>query len=133
MKVTPDCRVAQGYLACSTLDKYFACAVKFIAFCQVLQKIKGPACAPNIILFKSSCLLQVIRNEGLIYMVLEYGDIDLARLLAKHEKAQRDGGVTDLDENFIRLYWQQMLQVLEVNNLNESYTLCVEFSRSMDA
>lgn len=45
-------------------------------------------------------------------MVLEYGDIDLARLLAKHEKAQREGGVTDLDENFIRLYWQQMLQVV---------------------
>jgi hypothetical protein len=44
-------------------------------------------------------------------MVLEYGDIDLARLLAKHEKAQREGGAIDLDENFIRLYWQQMLQV----------------------
>ena len=44
-------------------------------------------------------------------MVLEYGDIDLARLLAKHEKACRDGGSQELDENFIRLYWQQMLQV----------------------
>jgi len=53
----------------------------------------------------------VIKGEGLIYMVLEYGDIDLARLLARHEAAQREGGATDLDENFIRLYWQQMLQV----------------------
>ena len=43
-------------------------------------------------------------------MVLEYGDIDLARLLAKHEKARREDGAEDLDENFIRLYWQQMLQ-----------------------
>ena len=43
-------------------------------------------------------------------MVLEYGDIDLARLLAKHEKACREGGSQELDENFIRLYWQQMLQ-----------------------
>lgn len=44
-------------------------------------------------------------------MVLEYGDIDLARLLAKHEQARREGGGADeLDENFIRLYWQQMLQ-----------------------
>lgn len=60
--------------------------------------------------------LQVVRSEGLIYMVLEYGDIDLARLLAKHEKAQREGGVTDLDENFIRLYWQQMLQVFLLIN-----------------
>ena len=57
-------------------------------------------------------LLQVLQAEGIIYMVLECGDIDLARLLAKHEQAQRQGhGVDEIDENFIRLYWQQMLQV----------------------
>jgi hypothetical protein len=56
--------------------------------------------------------VQVVQSEGLIYMVLEYGDIDLARLLAKHEKARREDGAEDLDENFIRLYWQQMLQVI---------------------
>ncbi len=55
--------------------------------------------------------LQVIKSEGLIYMVLEYGDIDLARLLQRHEATQKEGGSTELDENFIRLYWQQMLQV----------------------
>lgn len=55
-------------------------------------------------------LEQVIKSEGLIYMVLEYGDIDLARLLQRHEAAQKEGGCTELDENFIRLYWQQMLQ-----------------------
>ena len=55
--------------------------------------------------------MQVIKSEGLIYMVLEYGDIDLARLLQRHEAAQKEGGSTELDENFIRLYWQQMLQV----------------------
>ncbi len=53
---------------------------------------------------------QVIRGEGLIYMVMEYGDIDLARLLARHEAAQRERGAPEPDENFIRLYWQQMLQ-----------------------
>ncbi len=53
---------------------------------------------------------QVIRGEGLIYMVMEYGDIDLARLLARHEAAQRERGALEPDENFIRLYWQQMLQ-----------------------
>ena len=57
-------------------------------------------------------------SEGLIYMVLEYGDIDLARLLAKHEQARREGGgADDLDENFIRLYWQQMLQVTSCGKL----------------
>ena len=54
---------------------------------------------------------QVLRQEGIIYMVLECGDIDLARLLARHEKGRREGAAGEIDENFIRLYWQQMLQV----------------------
>lgn len=54
----------------------------------------------------------MLRAEGIIYMVLEYGDIDLARLLEKRARAraQLQQG-SDLDGNFIRLYWQQMLQV----------------------
>lgn len=62
---------------------------------------------------------QVFREEGLIYMVLEYGDIDLARLLHNHEEARRRAAIDStgvsgpgtMDENFVRLYWQQMLQV----------------------
>jgi hypothetical protein len=63
---------------------------------------------------------QVFRAEGLIYMVQEYGEIDLARLLSKHDTARREASGAgeqrtllqdNLDENFIRLYWQQMLQV----------------------
>lgn len=60
-------------------------------------------------------LLQVFHAEGLMYMVLEYGDIDLARLLAKHEQARRAGGgaaAGEIDSNFIRLYWQQMLRAV---------------------
>lgn len=67
------------------------------------------------------CRLQVFTDEGLIYMVQEYGEIDLARLLAKHDAVRRAAAGVDLakggllqdnlDENFIRLYWQQMLQV----------------------
>lgn len=60
-----------------------------------------------------AALMQVFHNEGLIYMVQEYGEIDLARLLAKHEAARRQGGGADeIDENFIRLYWQQMLRAV---------------------
>lgn len=57
--------------------------------------------------------LQVHRAEGIIYMVLECGEIDLARLLQKREAARREQGIAaeDLDENFIRLYWEQMLTV----------------------
>ncbi|KAK2075783.1 hypothetical protein QBZ16_001524 [Prototheca wickerhamii] len=54
---------------------------------------------------------EVYRAEGIIYMVLECGEIDLARLLQKREAARREQGqpVSSLDENFIRLYWEQML------------------------
>ncbi len=76
-------------------------------------RVPSLALATDILL--TYCMLprarQVIQGEGLIYMVLEYGDIDLARLLARHEAHRREGGATELDENFIRLYWQQMLQV----------------------
>lgn len=53
------------------------------------------------------------RAEGIIFMVLECGEIDLARLLQKREAARKehDGGAASLDENFIRLYWEQMLRV----------------------
>ena len=55
----------------------------------------------------------MLRSEGIIYMVLEYGDIDLARLLDKRQRARAQNGCTELDGNFIRLYWQQMLQVIK--------------------
>jgi len=58
--------------------------------------------------------VQVVAADGVIYMVLEYGDIDLARLLAKQESARRTAAGAQPDENFIRLYWQQMLQVRRV-------------------
>lgn len=50
-------------------------------------------------------------------MVLECGEIDLARLLQKREAARREQGIAaaDLDENFIRLYWEQMLTVRAVS------------------
>ena len=74
--------------------------------------------------------VQVIQAEGTIYMVLEYGDIDLARLLAKHEQARREGGGADeLDENFIRLYWQQMLQVSPNRNRIMRAWCCFLISR----
>ncbi len=79
----------------------------------------------------------MFREDGLVYMVLEYGDIDLARLLHSHEEARKRnsaapndaeaGGGTaaagagagpgpspgEIDANFIRLYWQQMLQAVK--------------------
>jgi serine/threonine-protein kinase TTK/MPS1 len=68
--------------------------------------------------------MQVHRGEGIIYMVLEYGDIDLSRLLQRHEKAKRErrgaagNDGWEVDENFIRLYWEQML--LAVRTIHEA-------------
>ena len=78
----------------------------FVDEITLLQRLRGKQ---NIIQLIDA---EVIQAEGTIYMVLEYGDIDLARLLAKHEQDRRESAGADaLDENFIRLYWQQMLQV----------------------
>ena len=65
---------------------------------------------------------EVVPSEKLILVVLEYGDIDLARLLAKQQAgaaaaARRAGGAAAAappppDGVFIRLYWRQMLDAV---------------------
>lgn len=92
---------------------------------------------------------QVFSEEGLIYMVLEYGDIDLARLLHNHEEARKalaagisaeagaadapaksaGGGSEQVDENFIRLWWQQMLQVRNMATAVPPYRIMEEWRR----
>jgi len=51
--------------------------------CPPVRAPTGPAACPP------TPRPQVFREECLIYMVLEYGDIDLARLLQNHEEARR--------------------------------------------
>ena len=91
-------------------------AAGFLDEITLLTKLRGKS---NIIQLIDS---EVHRNQSLIYMVLEYGDIDLARLLQKHgaTRKERNGGndpapgeMHPADENFIRLYWQQMLQAVD--------------------
>ncbi|KAL8030920.1 hypothetical protein ABFX02_14G317700 [Erythranthe guttata] len=57
-----------------------------------------------------------IKNDGYIYMVLEYGEIDLAHMLSQKWK-ELDGSNTIIDENWLRFYWQQIL--LAVNTIHE--------------
>jgi len=58
---------------------------------------------------------EIIDSKQTIHVVLECGDIDLAHLLAKKgKKAVKGGGI---DDNFIRHYWQQMLEA--VNTVHE--------------
>ena len=87
----------------------------FLDEITLLNRLRG---ASNIIQLIDS---EVHHQEGLIYMVLECGDIDLARLLQRHEKNRRDRAAAlqssltlGVDENFIRLYWEQMLQAVDI-------------------
>ncbi|XP_057795838.1 serine/threonine-protein kinase MPS1 isoform X2 [Salvia miltiorrhiza] len=57
-----------------------------------------------------------VRDDGFIYMVLEYGEIDLAHMLAQKWK-ELDGSNATIDENWLRFYWQQILQA--VNTIHE--------------
>lgn len=60
---------------------------------------------------------QIFRDSGIIYMILEYGEVDLARLLQKRERARRDAegqSSSKIDLNFIRLHWQQMLEAVHI-------------------
>ncbi|XP_042012049.1 serine/threonine-protein kinase MPS1-like isoform X2 [Salvia splendens] len=57
-----------------------------------------------------------VRDDGFIYMVLEYGEIDLAHMLAQKWK-ELDGSNASIDENWLRFYWQQILQA--VNTIHE--------------
>lgn len=47
-----------------------------------------------------------ITEDALIYMVLEYGEIDLAGMLAAKRKKMQSTNETKPDENWLRFYWQ---------------------------
>ncbi|CAJ2644249.1 unnamed protein product [Trifolium pratense] len=57
-----------------------------------------------------------VKDDGYIYMVLEYGEIDLAHMLSQKWK-ELDGSKETIDENWLRFYWQQILQA--VNTIHE--------------
>ncbi|KAK7282753.1 hypothetical protein RIF29_11779 [Crotalaria pallida] len=57
-----------------------------------------------------------VKDDGYIYMVLEYGEIDLAHMLSQKWK-ELEGSNQTIDENWLRFYWQQILQA--VNTIHE--------------
>ncbi|THU57230.1 hypothetical protein C4D60_Mb03t01330 [Musa balbisiana] len=52
-----------------------------------------------------------IKDDECIYMVLEFGEIDLAHMLAQKWKEMSASG-WKIDENWLRFYWQQMLEAV---------------------
>nr|AMY62112.1 monopolar spindle 1 [Araucaria angustifolia] len=57
-----------------------------------------------------------INEDAYIYMVLEYGEIDLAQMLIQKWR-EMDAGKKQIDENWLRFYWQQILKA--VNTIHE--------------
>ncbi|XP_013592521.1 serine/threonine-protein kinase MPS1 isoform X1 [Brassica napus] len=102
-------------------------------FCQeigYLKKLKGKTNIIQLIDYEvtDKALLQEVLNgtmsnkdarvkdDGFIYMVLEYGEIDLAHMLSQKWK-EIEGSDRTIDENWLRFYWQQILQA--VNTIHE--------------
>ncbi|KAG0616464.1 hypothetical protein M758_5G117800 [Ceratodon purpureus] len=54
-----------------------------------------------------------ITEEAFIYMVLEFGEIDLAGMLSAKRKEMHINNETKLDENWLRFYWQQILKAVK--------------------
>ena len=52
-----------------------------------------------------------IKDDEHIYMVLEYGEIDLAHMLSQKWK-EMDSSNWRLDENWLRFYWQVFFTLL---------------------
>ncbi|KNC52491.1 TTK protein kinase [Thecamonas trahens ATCC 50062] len=48
-------------------------------------------------------------KENEIYLIMEYGETDLSSLLKRQRASSASGRV---DDNFVRFYWQQMLQAV---------------------
>lgn len=46
-----------------------------------------------------------VSDDGYIFMVLEYGEIDLAHMLSQKWK-ELDDSTSTIDENWLRFYWQ---------------------------
>lgn len=67
---------------------------------QLLQRLHD---RPTIIQLYDA---EVLKSNGTILLVMEYGDIDLAKLLT-----QRRGKT--ISANFRKLYWQQMLEAVQ--------------------
>lgn len=99
-------------------------------FCQeieYLNKLKGKSNIIQLIDYEvtdKSLLLEGsmsprdgrIKDDHYIYMVLEYGEIDLAHMVAQKWK-ERNNSNMKIDENWLRFYWQQMLEA--VNTIHE--------------
>lgn len=95
----------------------------FLDEVKLLRKLRGKEHIVQLIAY------EYIPAEMLLYIVLEFGEVDLSRLLTKRREkkaktaqakgwsAEKAAALTMEDLLFIRLYWSQMLQA--VNTIHE--------------
>lgn len=76
-----------------------------------IQLLRSFAQNPHIIQLVDS---EMNRDQGCLYILMEYGEVDLGRMLKSRSEA--NGG--SCDENFIRFSWQQML--MAVNTVHDA-------------
>ncbi|XP_076949390.1 serine/threonine-protein kinase MPS1-like [Bidens hawaiensis] len=57
-----------------------------------------------------------VKEDGFIYMVLEYGEVDLAHMLSQKWR-ELDDSKSTIDEDWLRFYWKQIL--LAVKTIHE--------------
>jgi serine/threonine-protein kinase TTK/MPS1 len=80
----------------------------FIDEIKLLKKLRGK---DNIVQIVDA---EVCQREGLILVVLEFGEIDLAKMLNKRERQRAELGHAQLvDDNFMRLYFEQMVEAVK--------------------
>eukprot|EP01125_Pyxidicula_operculata_P020674 TRINITY_DN7688_c0_g1_i1.p1 TRINITY_DN7688_c0_g1~~TRINITY_DN7688_c0_g1_i1.p1 ORF type:complete len:219 (-),score=66.56 TRINITY_DN7688_c0_g1_i1:243-899(-) len=91
------------------------CAIKYVDLTDADTSTKDTYIEEIQLLSKlqqSECIIKLLDSDisnTSIKIVLECGDIDLAKMLQKHK-----GGLLYSQQNYLRLYWQQMLEAVEV-------------------
>jgi len=75
----------------------------------LLKRLRGVS---NIIQLMDFEVAKVGR-ERIILVVLEFGETDFARLLQRQAQLRQERGLSGWDENFVRLYWEQMLHAVK--------------------
>ncbi|KAK7351140.1 hypothetical protein VNO77_10364 [Canavalia gladiata] len=127
--ISSDCRI-YALKKIKLKGRDYATAFGFCQEIEYLNRLKGKDNIIQLIDFEvtDKALLEEVmkgsfsnkdgrvRDDGYIYMVLEYGEIDLAHMLSQKWK-ELDGNNQTIDENWLRFYWQQIL--LAVNTIHE--------------
>lgn len=76
-------------------------------YANEIQLLRKFANNPHIIQLIDS---EMNRESGYLYLLMEYGEVDLGRMLKTHNTGE--GGDRKIDENFIRFSWQQVMESL---------------------